>query len=184
MCKSHYSESQGITKISRIHPLGIMNVCDKFHGNLSNLCWDISVLTKDWPTDIAIHRAMPLIRLTKNHYYWPWHKLNFSQNVFFWGFRPLYLPVLLVLTCCLLKNIKYLRTYASTTCETCFNHANTLPQAQFDVSRRHSVAFLTLVFLFGCCLLRVSRQSQRVRADDAPHSPSSRKPSVFTVIRI
>ncbi len=27
-------KSQGITKVSRIHPLGTMDVCNKFHGNL------------------------------------------------------------------------------------------------------------------------------------------------------
>lgn len=31
-------ESQGIIKLSKIHHLGTMNVCIKFHGNPSDRC--------------------------------------------------------------------------------------------------------------------------------------------------
>lgn len=37
-------KSQGIVKVSRVDPLGTMNVCTKFHGkNLLNSCWDLLV---------------------------------------------------------------------------------------------------------------------------------------------
>ncbi len=32
-----------LTKVIRIHPLGTMNVCTKFHCPSANSCWDISV---------------------------------------------------------------------------------------------------------------------------------------------
>lgn len=38
--------SQMITKISKSHPLGTVNVCTSFHGNPSNICWEMSVWTK------------------------------------------------------------------------------------------------------------------------------------------
>lgn len=34
--------NQGIIKVIRLYPLGITNLCTKFHGNRSNGCRDIS----------------------------------------------------------------------------------------------------------------------------------------------
>lgn len=37
----------------RSHPLGTVGICTEFHGNLSSICWDISVWTKvinRWPS--------------------------------------------------------------------------------------------------------------------------------------
>lgn len=36
---------QVITRVSRVNPIDTMNVCAKFHGNLSHNCWDIWVCT-------------------------------------------------------------------------------------------------------------------------------------------
>lgn len=47
-------KSQGISKVTRVRPLGTINVWTKFLGNPSNRCWDISVGTKT---------AMRLVRL-------------------------------------------------------------------------------------------------------------------------
>ncbi len=54
-------KSQGFTKVSRIPPLGTINICTKCHGSPSNGC-DISVWTKvmKQTTDIALYRATPL----------------------------------------------------------------------------------------------------------------------------
>lgn len=34
------------TRVIGIHPLGAVDICTKFHSNLSSNCWGISVLTK------------------------------------------------------------------------------------------------------------------------------------------
>lgn len=44
-CQPHGDARQKVTKVSRI-PLDTMNVCTKFHSDLSNSCWDISVCTR------------------------------------------------------------------------------------------------------------------------------------------
>lgn len=41
-----WMKSEGITWVSRIHPLGTLNFSTIFHGNLSKSCRDISVWSK------------------------------------------------------------------------------------------------------------------------------------------
>lgn len=50
-------EEQGITKVHSIHPVRTMNVCRKFHDNLSSSCWDISAwiyCTRHPPIHVAV----------------------------------------------------------------------------------------------------------------------------------
>ncbi len=49
-----YRKIQGVTKVIGIHSLGAIFICNKFHSNLSNSCWDISVWINR-QTDIAMH---------------------------------------------------------------------------------------------------------------------------------
>lgn len=59
-------ESQGITKVSRIPPLGTINVCTIFCANPCNCCWDIwTKWWADWQTDRVIPRAMPQVWLKR-----------------------------------------------------------------------------------------------------------------------
>ncbi len=55
-------KSQRITEVIRIHPLGTINNCIKFHGKPSNTSEHISIWTKvvDRHTNNAIPEAMPL----------------------------------------------------------------------------------------------------------------------------
>lgn len=56
--------------VIKILPLGTMNVCIKFHGNLSSSCTDISVWT-NWPADRQ-----------KEWHHQPWsHSISIAKNI-------------------------------------------------------------------------------------------------------
>ena len=61
--KSGVGKGQGINKVIRIHPLGIMKVCTKWHLNPSDNWGYISVWTKevDWPTSSSVGTMSPSI---------------------------------------------------------------------------------------------------------------------------
>lgn len=71
LCR-HVSKSHNIVIIKRIgiHPLGIMHVCCKFHGNQANTCFvfQSSVKVVDLMTCMATHRPMMLGWWKKNHW--------------------------------------------------------------------------------------------------------------------
>ena len=54
-CLRWQMESQAITKIDMIDPLGNMNICAEFDGNPLRCGWDFPVWTEgmDWPTNSA-----------------------------------------------------------------------------------------------------------------------------------
>lgn len=69
----HLTKCQGITKVSRIHPLGIMNVCTKCHSSLLSL-WDISVWGEkvDRQTNPYCHFTSMAIKIL-SYPHWGYH---------------------------------------------------------------------------------------------------------------
>lgn len=71
-------ENHKMTKVMKIHPLGIMAICNRFNGNPLSGCWDIWVWTKHYqPCNRTACEA-------KNR-----NKLSSEQHVFMHNFTKL-----------------------------------------------------------------------------------------------